>query len=67
MRNYREKTILCGCIKLRKYNKIDLCRGYFKNVERDFIYTIFFIFLIIFLIIIYAVGSENETEYYGNI
>jgi hypothetical protein len=33
MRNYREKTILCGCIKLRKYNKIDLCRGYFKNVE----------------------------------
>lgn len=31
MRNYRERTVMGGFIKLRKYDRIDLFWGFLKN------------------------------------
>ena len=56
MRNYQEREIMKGFIKLRKYNRMDIFWGKFKDVERDLVYLNCFVLgmmlLIIFFILI---------------
>ena len=72
MRNYQEREILGGLIKLRKYDRVDLFYGYFKDVERDFIYSHLFILMLAFLVFVYILlqsinPDENIVPYYGNL
>jgi len=43
MRNYQEKTILGGLVKLKKCDICDLFWGRIKDVERDLVRSHFFI------------------------
>jgi hypothetical protein len=54
MRNFREKTILYGFIKLKRYERVDIFWGYFKDVEKDLLYAHFFIGGMALLIFIYV-------------
>ena len=69
MRNYQERDILCGFIKLTRYDRMDLFWGRIKDVERDFIYAHLFVMSMMLIILIYVlVHSANETQkFYGNI
>ena len=52
MRNYQERPILRGFIYLRQCERIDLFWGYFKDVERDFIYAHMFVIGLTLLVLL---------------
>mmetsp|Transcript_18116 Transcript_18116/g.30943 ORF Transcript_18116/g.30943 Transcript_18116/m.30943 type:complete len:101 (+) Transcript_18116:651-953(+) len=58
MRNYQERDVLGGMMRLRSYERIDLFWGYFKDVERDFIIYNAFIFLMGVFIVGYILLSS---------
>ena len=60
MRNYREKKILCGFATLKRCERIDLCWGYFKDIERDFIYSHLFVLGLVILILGYILFSVDD-------
>ena len=55
MRNYEERDVLCGFARLRKYDRIDLFWGLFKEVERDLLRSHFFVFILMALMITYII------------
>jgi hypothetical protein len=66
MRNYRERTIMMGFARLRRYDRIDLCWGYFKDVERDLlIYNGFVVGFGLFMVLFILLQTNNQ-RYYGN-
>ena len=68
MRNYQERNVLGGFIKLRRYERIDLFWGRIKDVERDFIFAHLYIFMMMTLILLYTLyASSGEQKFYGNI
>ena len=68
MQNYTERDILGGFARLRRYERIDLCWGKFKDVDRDFIVYNSFVFLTAVGILLYVVLlSSAQQTYTGNI
>jgi len=60
MRNYQERTILGGFIRLRKYERMDLFWGYLENQERDLIYLHLLIAGMTLLIFAFVVFTSNQ-------
>ena len=67
MRNYQERTILRGFITLKAYERIDLFWGYFKDVERDFLYSHLFIMSLTLLMMLIILMQSGDETYRGNI
>ena len=68
MRNYVERTLLFGFIKLRKYDKIDLFWGYLQNQQRDLVYMHLMVMSFTLMIFAYVLMTDNEqTGFNGNI
>ena len=72
MRNYQEKELFGGLIKLRKYDRVDLFYGYFKDVERDFLYSHLFVMGLAFVVFVYILlqsmgdhSSDKVAQYTG--
>jgi len=62
MRNYRERDILYRFIRLRKCDRIDMCWGYFKNVERDLIRVLLFVGSLAMVLCAYIAGSTDYSK-----
>ena len=67
MRNYQERSILRGFIYLRQCERVDLFWGYFKDVERDFIYSHMFVIGLTLLVLLVIGVQSSDEQYYGNI
>lgn len=69
MENYREHDIMWGFAKLKKYDRIDLFWGHFKNVERDLIRAHFFMGGLMMIILVYIIVSSinDKQKNAGNI
>ena len=67
MRNYRERSILRGFITLKAYERVDLFWGYFKDVERDFIYSHIFVMGLTLLVVFTIAVQSSDERYHGNI
>ena len=62
MRNYQERDILCGFATLKRYDRIDLCWGFFKGVERDLLRSQLFVLTLVAMIITYIVASSDVSK-----
>ena len=67
MQNYQERPIMGGFIYLRQCDRCDLFWGYFKDVERDFIYSNMFIMGLTLLVLLILSFQASGESYYGNI
>ena len=69
MRNYVERNVCFGCIRLRKFERVDLFWGRIKDVERDFIYAHLFVIGTMLAILVYCIvhGATQDQKYFGNI
>ena len=69
MRNYQERKIWCGFAKLRKYDRVDLFWGLFKNVERDMVRVHALVGGLTLIMIVYILASTDydKQQYAGNI
>ena len=61
MRNFREKKILYGFITLKRYDRIDILWGYFKDVEKDLLYAHIFVGGLAFLIFLYVLLQKDPN------
>ena len=65
--NYIEVSYLCGFLKLKKYDRIDLFWGRCVDIERDLIRSFAFIQGFMFSMILYIIFYSGDQTYTGNI
>lgn len=68
MRNYQERDVLRGFIRLRKYDNMDLFWGLMKDIPRDLVYMHLTVLTIALFILWFCISTRDEQiKYSGNI
>ena len=60
MINYEERKILGGLIHLRRYDRMDMLFGLWKDIERDLVISFTFTICSIILILSYILGTTKD-------
>lgn len=68
MRNYQERDVLMGFIRLRKYDNMDLFWGLIKDTPRDLVYMHLTVLAIALFILGFCISTrDQQIKYSGNI